>query len=475
MLTLSGNRSSQSRYDGVSRRSFVRMGSLFGAGGFTLPGLLMAESAAGIGSSRKAIINIHMDGGPSQMDLIDPKPNAPARQRSPFAPIRTTIPGLHLSELMPKTASIADDLIFLRALVGSAARHDAFQCQSGFGLRDLQGIGGRPAMGSIVSKMFATPDDEAPAFVDLLQGRGKVRNSARPGFLGPVYQPFRPDISKLFPRELEEGMKGELTRLGVRGQGIEMGLTDGLSLGRLEDRASLLRNLDSLKRELDRGSQQVEAMDEFTQQAMNILSSGRLAEAMDLSKEDPRVLSKYTPAMKVKELAAVTSEGPLAARKLLMARRLIEAGVRVVSVSISDFDTHRNNNARMAQLGPIFDHALWALVTDLKERGMLDDVTVIAWGEFGRTPNVNSKGGRDHLPTVAMGIMTGGGMNLGQVIGATNRVAGEPTERPVHYQDVMATLYHNLGIDPKNTQITDPTGRPQFLVDTGEVIREAVG
>ena len=376
---------------------------------------------------------------------------------------------------MPKTASIANELIFLRSLVGSAARHDAFQCQSGFGLRDLQGIGGRPAMGSVISKMLSRPNDEAPAFVDLLQGRGKVRNSARPGFLGPVYQPFRPDISKQFPRQLETGMQGELSRLGVRGQGVEMGLTDGLSLGRLEDRASLLRNLDSLKRQLDRGSQQVEAMDEFTQQAMNILTSGRLAEAMDLSRENPRVLDKYTPAMKVRELAAITAEGPLAARKLLMARRLVEAGVRVVSVSISDFDTHRNNNARMAQLGPIFDHALWALVTDLKERGMLDDVTVIAWGEFGRTPRVNSNGGRDHLPTVAMGIMAGGGMKVGQVIGATNRLAGEATERPVHYQDIMATMYHNLGIDPKATQITDPTGRPQFIIESGEVVREAVG
>lgn len=474
MLVISGNRSRQ-RCDGMSRRSFVRIGSMLGATGFGLPDLLRAESASPRGSSQKAIINIHLDGGPSQMDLIDPKPNAPAEQRSPFAPISTNLPGLQLTELMPRVATIANELIFLRSLVGSAARHDAFQCQSGFSQRALQSIGGRPAMGSVVAKMFGRPDDQAPAFVDLLQGRGKVRNSARPGFLGPVYQPFRPDISQMFPRELESAMKGELNRLGVNGKGIQMGLAKGLTMGRLEERADLLQNLDTLKRELDRGSVQIEAMDEFTRQAMNIITSGRLANAMDLSKEDPRIVDRYTPKMKVRELAAVTAEGPMAARKLLMARRLIEAGVRVVSISISDFDTHRNNNARMAQLGPIFDHALWALITDLKERGMLDDVTVVAWGEFGRTPKVNKNGGRDHLPKVAMGILAGGGMNGGQVIGATDKLAGEAIERPVHYQDVMATLYHNLGIDPKAAQLTDSTGRPLYLVEHGEVIREAVG
>ncbi len=229
-----------------------------------------------------------------------------------------------------------------------------------------------------------------------------------------------------------------------------------------------------MKRTLDSGSDQIAAMDQFTQQAMNILTSGRLAEAMDLEKEDPRVLAKYTPEMRIDSLAQTTAEGPMAARKMLMARRLIEAGARVVSVSISDFDTHRNNNARMEQLGPIVDHALWALITDLDERGMLNDVTIIAWGEFGRTPKVNSNGGRDHWPKLSMGIMAGGGMNCGQVIGATDRSAAEATERPVHFQDVMATLYHNLGIDPKAAQVIDPTGRPQYVVDEGEVIRELV-
>ena len=151
--------------------------------------------------------------------------------------------------------------------------------------------------------------------------------------------------------------------------------------------------------------------------------------------------------MQVDKLAAYTSEGPLAARKLLLARRLVEAGVRCVSVSISDFDTHSRNFERVGQIGPIADHALWALVTDLDERGMLDNVTVVAWGEFGRTPKVNKEAGRDHWPRVAMGLLAGGGLKTGQVIGSTDRYAGEAASRPVHYQDVIATLYHTIGID----------------------------
>ncbi|NNE91413.1 MAG: DUF1501 domain-containing protein, partial [Verrucomicrobiales bacterium] len=308
----------------------------------------------------------------------------------------------------------------------------------------------------------------------IMQGRGKVRNSARPGFLGAVHQPFRPDISHMFHRELEQGMKGELARLGAKGKGVELNLGEDMTLNRLNDRTALLERFDSAKRALDSSNEQVQALDQFNRQALQILTSGRLAEAMDLEKEDPKVLEKFTPKVGAPDPDQYTAEGPMAARKLLLARRLIEAGVRVVSVSISDFDTHSRNNARMAQLGPIVDHGLWALVTDLEERGMLDDVSIVVWGEFGRTPKINSKGGRDHWPRLSMGMLAGGGMQTGQVIGETDRIAGEATSRPVHYQDVIATLYHNLGIDPKSAQVVDPTGRPQYLVDEGEVIREVI-
>ena len=470
MLTIHANPAHNC--ENPTRRSFVKAGTL-GLGGLSLPGLLRAEARSGVHSSHKAIIHIHLDGGPPQMDMIDPKPDAPIEFRGEFGAIPTSVPGIRLSELMPKSASIAHKLIFLRSLVGSAGRHDAFQCQSGFSFKDLEGIGGRPSMGSVVNKLRGAPDDPAPAFIDIMQGRGQVRNSARPGFLGPVYRPFRPDISDQFHRELEAGMKGELKRLGHRARNVPLKLSDEIPMGRLDDRLSLLNRMDALRREVD-SSGSMDAMDQFTQQAVRILTSGRLADAMDLEKEDPRTLERYTPTHLKASDKFYTAEGPMAARKLLLARRLVEAGARVVSLSLSDFDTHSENFSRMRNLVPVFDHALHALITDLEERGMLDDVTIVAWGEFGRTPKVNSKAGRDHWPRVSMGMLAGGGMQTGQVIGATDRYAGEAIERPVHYQDVIATLYHNLGIDTRKEQLIDPTGRPQYLLDVGQPIRELI-
>ncbi len=455
--------------DGVSRRTFLRAGSL-GIGGFTFADMLRAEQASGQGSSNKAIINIHLDGGPPQMDMIDPKPDAPIEFRGGLGSIPTSIPGLHLSELMPKVASIAKKFIFIRSLVGSEEQHHAFQCLSGFEEKDLLAIGGRPAMGSVLAKLLGSPKDSAPPFVDLMQGRPLVRNSARAGFLGAAYTPFRPDISQLFHRELEVGMKKELAALGAN-HSLSLALSEGITVGRLENRAALLSSLDRLRRETDR-SGEMAAMDKFTQQAMGILTSGRFAEAMNLSREDPRVLARYTPRLNGPEEIFHTSEGAEAALKLLLARRLVEAGVRCVTLSISDFDTHTQNLPRMRQIVPIVDHALHALISDLEERGMLGDVSIVVWGEFGRTPRINDEGGRDHWPRVAMAMMAGGGMRAGQVIGSTDRYAGEATSRPVHYQDVIATLYHNIGLDARTTTVTDTTGRPQFLVSMGQPIQE---
>jgi uncharacterized protein (DUF1501 family) len=219
----------------------------------------------------------------------------------------------------------------------------------------------------------------------------------------------------------------------------------------------------------------MDAMDRFSQQAVGILTSGKLADALDLTGEDPAILAKYTPARLEATDPGGTSDEPIAARKLLLARRLVEAGVRCVSVSFSDFDTHRGNFRRMRSLLPIVDHALHALVTDLEDRGRLPDVTIVVWGEFGRTPKVNnSDGGRDHWPSVGPALLAGGGMRTGQVIGQTDRRGYAPVSRPVHYQDVLATVYHNLGIDLAGTRLMDLAGRPQHLLDQGQVIRELV-
>ena len=463
---------SRKNCNGVARRAALQVGA-FGFGGWGLADLLRAEAAASIGASAKSIINIHLDGGPPHLDTIDPKPEAPVEIRGEFDSIETRLPGLRISELMPKVASIADRFVFIRSLVGSAGAHDAFQCQSGYSANDLKAIGGRPAVGSVLTKLMSSSADAAPTFVDLMQGRPLVRKSARPGFLGPACQPFRPDISHMFPRELEPGMKGELARLG-KDHSVSLTLNPLLSPNRVHDRTTLLTSLDRMRHDAD-SSGMMEAMDRFSQQAVGILMSGDLARALDLNSEDAAILQRYTAGSSDAGRQSTTSEGPESVRKFLLARRLIEAGARCVSVSISDFDTHSDNFPRMRNLMPIVDHGLHALVTDLEERGMLDDVSIVVWGEFGRTPRIDPKtGGRHHWPLVGPALMAGGGIRGGQVIGSTNRLGDDVASRPVHYKDIFATLYHNLGIDARTVTVIDPQGRPQFLLDEGSVMRELV-
>jgi uncharacterized protein (DUF1501 family) len=274
-------------------------------------------------------------------------------------------------------------------------------------------------------------------------------------------------------RELEPAMKSELARRGPN-HSVRLTLAEGLSFERLHERRRLLGAFDGARRSLD-ASGAMEATDHFAQQAMSILTSGRLAAALDLSKEPLAVLERYTPVIDDKAYRFYTSEDGMAARKLLLARRLVEAGVRCVSVSFSDFDTHAQNFPRLRQLLPIVDHAVATLVADLDDRGLLGDVSIVVWGEFGRTPRIDAKtGGRHHWPAVGPALLAGGGMKVGQVIGATDRHAATVRERPVKYQDVFATLYHNLGIPPATTTLTDPGGRPQHLVDGGEPMRELI-
>ncbi|MBM81841.1 MAG: hypothetical protein CMJ78_14795 [Planctomycetaceae bacterium] len=470
MLSILGDKFTQC--DGVTRRSFLTAGAT-GFLGLSLADLLQAEAISGVGSSNKAIINVHLDGGPPHMDMVDLKPDAPSEIRGEFSPISSRIPGFQVGELMPRIASIANRFAFIRSLIQSAGRHDGFQCQSGFNVKDLQAIGGRPAMGCVLNKLLGSPDDTAPAFVDMMQGRPLVRNSSRPGFLGPSFKPFRPDMSALFQRELETGMKGELARLG-QDHTVSMRLNPALEAGRLSNRTQLLSQLDSLRGEID-ATGMMSAMDRFTQQAVGILTSGRFADAMDMSKEPESGRKHYYLDPASVPGRHVTSDLPNAVTKFLLARRLVEAGVRCVSVSISDFDTHSANFPRMKQMLPIVDFGLHALITDLEQRGMLDDVSVVVWGEFGRTPRIDAKtGGRHHWPRVGMAMLAGGGMQVDQVIGSTDRTASSAINRPITYKDVFATLYHNLGIDASRTTLIDTTGRPQYLLDEGSLIRELV-
>jgi uncharacterized protein (DUF1501 family) len=262
-------------------------------------------------------------------------------------------------------------------------------------------------------------------------------NNGYAGFLGPAHAAFQPN---------GDG-RGDLT-LG------------SISVDRLDNRSRLLASLDSLRRRAD-ASPLVRGADALQQQALGVLTSSQLADALDLEQEDPGVRQRYGKGTeKIQGDAA-----PRLNQQFLLARRLVEAGARCVTLSYSFWDWHGKNFANGRRNLPDLDQAVSALVDDLHDRGLDRHVTLIVWGEFGRTPRINQDAGRDHWPNVSCALLAGGGMRTGQVIGATDRYGGEAAERPVHFQEVFATLYRNLGIDPHSVTIDDLTGRPRYLVD----------
>jgi len=414
--------------DGVSRRSFLQVGAM-SMGGLTLASLLRAEAEAGVSNSHKAIINIHLGGGPSHQDMFDLKPKAPVEYRGEFNPIKTNVPGIEICEHMPRLAQMADKFAVVRSLVGSNAGHSNYQTHSGFNKKALENVGGRPAMGSVISYLQGPTPSGAPPFVS--------SNGGEPGFLGPSYKPYKPD--------------GE----GRRNLALQRGMTED----QLNDRTSLLGSLDRIRRDMDRTGS-MEAMDAFTQKASEVVLSGTLADALDVNKEDPKVQERY---------------GDRDGRNFLMARRLVEAGVRVVTFNWGGWDTHGNNFDKLRTQLPKLDQAMSALIEDIHARGLENDVSIVMWGEFGRTPRVNNNnGGRDHWPKLSMAFLAGGGMRTGQVIGSSTKYAEEALERPIDYQEVHATLLHNMGIDPRTQQIHDPAGRPQYLLEKRNPIEELV-
>ncbi len=439
MLTILGHKS---RYcDGVSRRGFLKIGGLsFGVGGFSLADLLRAEAAAGKSSSHKAVINVFLAGGPPHQDMWEIKSDAPSEVRGEFQAIKTNVPGIEICEVFPKLAGMMDKAAVIRSVVGCSGGHDAYQCLTGWRPNDLQSVGGRPAIGSAVAKLFGPVDPSVPPNVGLAQRTQHVpwSDSGRPGFLGAAYAPFKPD-----------------------GPGMQNMTLNGITLERLSDRRKLLSQIDSMRRDIDITGT-MEGMDAFGQRALDVLTSSKLLDALDLSKEDPRIVERYGDG---KPYQYQYDGAPTCNEQLLVARRLIEAGARVVSLSYGRWDSHGQNFDLVRDHGSKLDQCLSALIEDLDNRGMLDDVTIAVWGEFGRTPQINAQAGRDHWTRVSCAFLAGGGMRTGQAIGATNRMGEEPADRPVEMQEVVATLYHNLGIDTATVAIPDPTGRPQYLVD----------
>ncbi len=450
MLTIQGPAHRANRLcDGISRRDLLRIGAL-GMGGLSLSELLAAESRSGIRNSKKAVIMIYLVGGPPHQDMYDLKPDAPAEIAGPHRPINTKVPGIEICELLPQLSGIMDKLVPIRSIVDAQSGHDAYQCFTGRVPGRNVPAGGWPQFGSVVSKLQGSASRGVPPYVSMCYTctHGPY-NEPGPGFMGVAQTPLRP-----------------------MGPSRDDMILQGITADRLGDRRALLSSVDKIRRDMD-GTGKMIGMDAFTAQAMDVLTSSRLVDALDLSKEDPATVARYGTG---NDKIMIDGNGaPRVPQSLLVARRLVEAGCRVVTVNYSKWDWHGGRNAegrpdnnifdREREDFPIFDNAMTQLITDLHERGMDKDVTVIAWGEFGRTPVISKAVGRDHWPRVSAALLAGGGMKTGQVIGATDRLGGEAVARPVKFAEVFATLYRNLGIDYKNTTVADLHGRPQYIVD----------
>ena len=446
MLTILGKDSGQSSHfcDGLSRRTFLQIGGL-AMGGLSIPQLLRAESDAGKRRSHKAIIMIFLPGGPPHQDMFDLKPDAPSEIRGEFQPIKTNVRGIEICEHFPLMAKMMDKFTVIRSLVGAFPGHTSYHCLVGRPFEN-QPPGGWPCLGAVISHLQG---EVAPAFPAGFALAPKFRGvflrwgyNGEGGFLGPGHAPFTP---------ADPNVKNDL-------------LLEGITLDRLRDRKALLNSFDQFRRKTDR-SGVMESLDTYQQQAFGILTSNKLAEALDLNKEDPKLRDRYGRGSAELVGPAVAPGGPALLDQFLLARRLVEAGARCVTLAFNRWDWHGNIFPQAREAIPMLDQGVSALVQDLHDRGLDEDVSVIVWGEFGRTPKINKNAGRHHWTNVSCALLAGGGMRTGQVIGSTDRNAAEVKDRPVHFQDVFATLYHNMGIDAQTTTITDLDGRPHFLVD----------
>ena len=434
--------------DGVSRRNFLRIGGL-AMGGLSLPSILRAQAQAGSPTAHKGIIMVFLAGGPPHQDMWDIKTSAPSEIRGEFKPINTSVPGIQICELFPKLAAMMDKLAVIRSVVGNRNEHSSYMCYSGYSEKEFREKD-RPCLGSFVSKIQGPADRSVPPFVSLALKTIHVpwANPGEPGFLGRAYGAFMPD-----------------------GKGLANMTLNEVTLDRLGDRKALLTGLDRIRRDID-ASGDLGSSDAFTDQALGVLASSKLVDALDLEKEDPKIRDKYGRSGPI--FKSSTHPANWHTEQFLLARRLIQAGVRCVTLNFGTWDSHNRNFTRMRHNSPHVDLGVSALVNDLHEQGMLDDVSVIVWGEFGRTPKINKRAGRDHWPAVSCALLAGGGIRAGQAIGSTNRLGEVPQQRPVHCQELFATLYHNLGIDVSHTTVEDRKGRPQYLLDRKQPLAELV-
>ncbi len=470
MLTIPG---ADSRFcDRISRRSYLQIGGL-ALGGMSLAEMLRAEAVAGTRNPAKGIIMVLLPGGPSHLDTFDPKPDAPVEIRGEFRPLATNVPGIEICELLPGLASVADKLTFIRSLVGFRDDHNTHWCTTGWESHpamDSSPIvpgfppGDWPSMGSVLSRQLGARVAGIPPCVDLTPIDADAKFILRtppgqPGYMGAAHAGFQ--VNAVDRRNI---------------------MLNGVSLQRLADRRALLAGFDQFRRQTERDNL-MNGIDEFNRQAFEMLTSPRLAEALDLRREDPATRRRYG----LDRNHPTEREGKTLLDQFLLARRVIEAGARCVTLAFSrwpfgrilkgdnNWDWHKDLFAHARGTLPLFDLGLSTLIQDLNERGLLNDIAVVVWGEFGRTPKINAAAGRDHWPKVCSAIVAGGGLRCGQVIGSTTRWGEEPKTRPVHFREVFASLYQRMGIDVATVQFKDLAGRPQYLVGDHRPMPELVG
>jgi hypothetical protein len=438
MLDVIGGRFSEC--DGVSRRNFLRVGSL-GLAGLSLPDLLKAR-ASGASAKNTAVIQVLLSGGPSHMDTYDLKPDAPREFRGEFKPIPTSVDCVSICELMPRQARAMDKMAIVRSLAHESSDHfvGTHWVMTGYqSSPNEQQRNERPSVGSIAAKLRGPNAPGVPPYVAMVGGvfGGIFQNGA---YLGPGYNPFSFDgdpSTDMRVRNLEPA--------------------NGLSLDRLEDRKDLLAKLDRINRQRD-VSGTMDGLDKFTSQAYEMVTGPAARRALDLAREDPRLRDRY----------GRTRIG----QSCLLARRLVEAGVTFVTISDGNWDHHSGIFASCRQQVPPLDAAVATLVEDLYDRGLADRVLVLVWGEFGRTPRINN-GGRDHWPGSMSAVLAGGGLAMGRVVGATNRKGEQPTEKAVRPEDVLQTVYHVLGINPRHDFPND-SGRPMPVLNQGRPIADLI-
>ena len=418
-------------------------------GGLCLPELLQADATAATTAPRqshKSVIMVYLSGGLAHQDTFDLKPLAPDGVRGEFKPIATRLPGVQISELLPRTAAALDKIAVIRSLVGLRDEHSSFQNLTGFTMNQSQREG-KPSFGSVIAKMQGAVDPVIPPFIDLFPVmQHRPYNSPGPGFLGFAYKQARMDGDDLALLRAPENVPP----------------------ARFDHRRALLDQFDGFRRQVETIADN--GMSDVYRRAFDVLTSDKVAQALDVTREDPKLRDRYG----IGSSQHLGDGAPMWNDQLLIARRLAEAGARCITVAYGFWDTHGQNFSWLRERLPLFDRGISALIEDIYARGLDNDITVVVWGEFGRTPKINKDAGRDHWARVNSALLSGGGMKVGQVIGSTDKVGGMAASHPIPYLDVLATIYHNLGIDP-HAFISDKADRPvQILPPTATPIAELI-